>query len=72
MTAPNRSAETDVGAFTRRMEEQAYTGYHEWPIFLALREAQLKQLLTVPPPPLPLAPLAVSTEDKRPKDAKGQ
>ena len=70
MPNPNHSSETDVGAFTRRMEEQAYTGYREWPIFLALREAQLTQLLTVPPPPLPLAPLADSAKNTQPKGAK--
>ena len=67
MAASNHSADTDVGAFTHRMEEQAYTGYREWPIFLALREAQLKQLLTVPPPPLPLAPVANSAKNTQPK-----
>jgi hypothetical protein len=69
MAATNRSGETGVGAFTRRMEEQAYTGYREWPIFLALREAQLKQLLTVPPA-LPLPPIAASADEKPPKGAK--
>jgi len=70
MAVPNRSADPDVGAFTRHMEEQAYIGYREWPIFLALREAQLKQLLTVPPPLLPRAPTAGSAGDKPSKGTK--
>lgn len=72
MPTSNRSAETDVGAFTRRMEVQAYTGYREWPIFLALREAQLKQLLTVRPPPSPLAPITGSAKNTQPKGTKPQ
>ncbi|MHB8627540.1 MAG: hypothetical protein ACYDBJ_09985 [Aggregatilineales bacterium] len=41
-------SDPDVSAFTRHMEAQSFDAYREWPIFLCMREAQLRQLL-VPP-----------------------
>ncbi|MHB8629178.1 MAG: hypothetical protein ACYDBJ_21615 [Aggregatilineales bacterium] len=42
-------SDPDVSAFTRHMEAQSFDAYREWPIFLCIREAQLRQLLVAPP-----------------------
>jgi len=44
--------EVDVKAFARRMEEDTYITYREWPIFLVRRLLQLEKLVdtTVPKP----------------------
>ncbi len=42
--------EVDVKAFARRMEEDTYITYREWPIFLVRRLLQLEKLVdtTIP------------------------
>ena len=45
MGSRNKTTTTEVGAFTRHMEEQAWVAWREWPQFLALREAKLRQLI---------------------------
>ena len=52
MAVPTTRSDPDVSAFTRHMEAQSFDAYREWPIFLVVREAQLRQLL-VPPTQVP-------------------
>ena len=66
MTVPTRS-DLDVGAFTRQMEAQSFNAYREWPIFLSIREAQLKQLLAPPTQSLPPGAAAGEVQKEQPQ-----